>query len=42
MGSLPIGDIEPLEVLAVLKKIEKQGNHETAKRTRVLPPRKAS
>lgn len=32
LGSRPITDIRPLEVLEVLKKIEKKGNHETAKR----------
>jgi integrase len=39
IGDRPIGEIEPLEILAVLKKIEKQGNHETAKRTRAFAAR---
>jgi integrase len=39
IGDRPIGEIEPLEVLALLKKIEKQGNHETAKRTRAFAAR---
>lgn len=30
IGSLPISDIEPAELLAPLKKIERKGNHETA------------
>jgi integrase len=32
IGSRPIAEIEPFELLAVLKKIEKAGHHETAKR----------
>jgi integrase len=30
IGSLPISDIEPAELLAPLKRIERKGNHETA------------
>jgi integrase len=33
IGSLPIGDIEPVEVLAAIRKIEKKGNLESARRT---------
>jgi integrase len=32
LGSRPIAEIEPYEVLAVLKKVELSGRHETAKR----------
>ena len=32
IGSRPIADIEPYELLAVLKKVELSGRHETAKR----------
>ena len=39
IGSLPIADIEPYEVLAALKKIELRGNHETAKRVRSFASR---
>lgn len=39
IGNRPISDIEPAEVLMVLKDIEKQGNHETAKRTRAFAAR---
>lgn len=33
IGSLPISDIEPIEVLAAIRKIEKKGNLESARRT---------
>lgn len=32
LGHRPIADIEPIDVLAVVKKIEKLGNHDSAKR----------
>lgn len=32
LGKRPISDIEPIEVLSVVKRIERRGNHETAKR----------
>lgn len=32
LGSCPVADIQPVEVLAVLKRIERKGNHESAKR----------
>jgi integrase len=32
IGSRPIGDIEAFELLAILKKVEQSGRHETAKR----------
>lgn len=32
LGKKPIAEIEPFEILSVLKKIEKKGNHESAKR----------
>lgn len=39
LGSRPIADIEPAELLAVLKAIEKKGKRETAVRTRALASR---
>lgn len=39
LGARPVSDIEPAEVLSVLKEIEKQGNNETAKRTRAFAAR---
>jgi len=39
LGNRTVSDIEPVEVLTVLKEIEKQGNHETAKRTRAFAAR---
>lgn len=39
IGKRPISEIEPFEILAVLKAIEKQGNHETAKRVRAFAAR---
>jgi integrase len=36
IGRLPITEIEPFQLLQALKKIERQGLHETAKRTRAL------
>jgi integrase len=39
LGRRPISDIEPAEVLTVLKEIEKKGNNETAKRTREFAAR---
>jgi len=33
IGSLPINEIEPADVLAALRKIEVKGNHESARRT---------
>lgn len=39
IGGLPIANIEPYEVLAALKKIERRGNHETAKRVRAFASR---
>ncbi len=35
----PVADIKPIEILAVLKKVEKSGKHETAKRSRALASR---
>lgn len=32
LGKRPVSDIEPIEILSVLKRIERRGNHETAKR----------
>lgn len=32
LGTRPIAEIEPVEILAVLKRIERRGNHESAKR----------
>jgi integrase len=34
IGSRPIGEIEPAEVLRLLKRVESRGKHETAHRTR--------
>jgi integrase len=39
LGNRPLAEIEPAEVLAVLRSIEAQGNHETAKRTRSFAAR---
>jgi len=39
IAKLPIADIKPLEVLAALKKLEKKGNHETARRCRSFASR---
>src|SRR3546814_3315855 len=39
IGSLPIDDIEPFEVLAPLKRLEAKGKHETAKKTRSFASR---
>ncbi len=39
LGSRPIADIAPAELLAVLKSIEKKGKRETAVRTRALASR---
>jgi integrase len=39
LGSRPIAEIEPAELLAVLKKIERKGKRETARRTRALASR---
>lgn len=39
LARLPIADIKPLEVLAALKKLEKKGNHETARRCRSFASR---
>ena len=39
IGKRPISDIEPRELLASLKKIEKLGNNETAKRLRAFADR---
>lgn len=39
ISKLPIADIKPLEVLAALKKLEKCGNHETARRCRSFASR---
>ena len=39
LGRRPVAEIEPAEVLTVLKEIEKKGNHETAKRTREFAAR---
>lgn len=39
LGPRPVADIEPAEILSVLREIEGQGNHETAKRTRAFAAR---
>lgn len=39
VGDRPVAEIEPVELLSVLKYIEKQGRHETAKRARALASR---
>lgn len=39
IGKRPVSDIEPFEVLATLKDIEKRGNYETAKRVRAFAAR---
>ena len=39
IGSRPIVDIEPSEILASLKQLERKGHHETARRTRALASR---
>lgn len=39
IGARPISDIEPIEVLEVLRKIERKGHRESANRTRALASR---
>lgn len=39
LGHRPVGQVEPHELLAVLKRLEGRGNLETAKRTRVFASR---
>jgi integrase len=39
LGSRPIAEIEPFELLAVLRKVETSGRHETAKRLHALAGR---
>nr|WP_250890612.1 integrase arm-type DNA-binding domain-containing protein [Sphingobium nicotianae] len=39
LGSRPISEIEPAEVLAVLKALERKGHRETARRTRAFASR---
>ncbi len=39
VGKRPVTEIEPVELLAAIKKIEKLGNHETAKRVRAFAAR---
>lgn len=39
LGRRPVSEIEPYELLAVLKEIEKRGTHETAKRMRAFAAR---
>jgi integrase len=39
VGHRPVGEIEPVELLTAIKKIEKLGNHETAKRVRAFAAR---
>lgn len=39
VGHRPVAEIEPVELLAAVKKIEKLGNHETAKRVRAFAAR---
>jgi integrase len=39
IGSRPIDEIEPFEVLAPLKRLEAKGKHETAKKTRSFASR---
>lgn len=39
LGSRPIAEIEPAELLAVLKRLEKKGHRETARRTRAFASR---
>lgn len=39
LGGRPISDIAPFEILDSLRKIEKKGNHETAKRVRAFASR---
>lgn len=39
LGQMPISEIEPFEVLAVLKEVESRGTHETAKRMRAFAAR---
>ena len=36
LGSRPMGEVEPVEVLAILKKFERRGVYETAKRLRAF------
>jgi integrase len=39
VGHRPVAEIEPVELLTAIKKIEKLGNHETAKRVRSFAAR---
>lgn len=39
LGKRPVSEIEPHEILACIKKIEKKGHHETAKRMRAFASR---
>lgn len=39
MGSRPVSEIEPIELLSAIKKIERAGNNETAKRVRSFAAR---
>ncbi len=39
LNKRPVTEIEPYEVLTILKKIERRGNHETAKRVRAFAAR---
>ena len=39
VGQRPVTEIEPVELLTAIKKIETQGNHETAKRVRAFAAR---
>lgn len=39
LGRRPVAEITPQELLAVLKKLERKGTHETAKRTRAFASR---
>ncbi|CAL4866074.1 Prophage integrase IntS [Asticcacaulis sp. MM231] len=39
IGPRPVAEIEPVELLVAIKKIEKLGNHETAKRVRAFAAR---
>ncbi|CAM3276666.1 tyrosine-type recombinase/integrase [Asticcacaulis taihuensis] len=39
MGTRPVSDIEPVELLNAIKKIERAGNNETAKRVRAFAAR---
>ncbi|MFT4091920.1 MAG: integrase arm-type DNA-binding domain-containing protein, partial [Asticcacaulis sp.] len=39
LGNRPVGEIEPMDVLAALKEIERKGNYESSKRTRAFAER---